>query len=189
MRTLSRVILATVLLVLFSGYLSGKGKAGKVFLLEDRRSNEWCGYKDEAAWNAAVQEAGAMTVGTLTYSGGRLSKIDVTETDETGDWLVYDQYFLNDRGRIVRLSRMINVLPGNRSVVQTFSIRDGKVTRTGTTVKDLSTGRPLTSSKPVWLPDLPIRTERRAFPFWSLLRRVDLGAANKSCVPTPSNSE
>jgi hypothetical protein len=183
MRATSRVILAGALLPLAFGYLSGEGKVAKSFLLEDTRTNEWCAYKNETVWNGAVQDAGAMTVATLTYSDDHLSQIDVTETDESGDWTVYDHYFLNDSEQIVRLSRMINVLPGDRSVVQTFSISDGKATKTGTTVKQLSAEQPLTSPTPVWLPDLPIRTEPRMFPFFSLLGRPDLRTASKTCMP------
>ena len=183
MRALGTVILAGVLLLLASGYISGQAKAAKVFLLEDTRSNQWCAYNNEAPWNTAVQDAGAMTVATLTYSDDRLSQIDVTETDESGDWTVFDHYFLNNRRQIVRLSRMINVLPGDRSVVQTFSISDEKATKTETTMKQLSTGKPLTSPKPVWLPDLAIRTEKRMFPFFPLLGRADLRTASKACMP------
>ena len=182
MRALRKVVILAGVLLLVAGYIFGQVKAAKVFLLEDTRSHQWCAYNNEAPWNAAVQDAGAMTVATLTYSDDHLSRIDVTETDESGDWTVYDHYFLNDRGQIVRLSRMINVLPGDRNVVQTFSIRDGKATKTGTTVKQLSTGQPLTSPKPTWLPDLAIRTETRMFPFFSLLGLADLRTASKTCV-------
>jgi hypothetical protein len=47
---------------------SAQAMVAKVFLLKDTRSNQWCAYTEETAWNAAVQHAGAVTVGTLTYS-------------------------------------------------------------------------------------------------------------------------
>lgn len=177
------VTLAGMLLFSQPNYASAQAKATiKVFLLEDTGNNQWCGYTKESTWNTAVQDVEAMTVGTLTYSNDSLSQIDVTETDESGDWTVYDHYFLNDRGEIVKLSRLINVLPGDRSVSQTFSISNGKAKMTATTEKQLSTGKPLSSPKPVWLPNLSITTRVEMFPFSSLLGRPGLETSSESCV-------
>jgi hypothetical protein len=127
-----------------------------------------------------------MTVATLSYSNDHLLQIDVTETDESGDWTVYDHYFLNDGGEIVKLSRMINILPGDRSVLQIFSMSDGKATKTATTEKELSTGRLLRSPKSVWLPKLPIRTGTKLFPFSALLGRPGLTTSSKLCAQSPA---
>ncbi len=155
----------------------------KTFLLEDPGNSQWCAYNKEATWNTAVQDAGAMTVGTLTYLKHRLLQIDVTETDESGDWTVYDHYFLNGRGEVVKLSRTINVLPGDRSVLQTYAISNGKAKKTTTTEKQLSTGKLLASPKSEWLPDLPIKTETKQFPFSGLLGRSSPTTSSKYCVP------
>jgi hypothetical protein len=164
---------------------STQRKASKIFFLEDTGTNQWCAYNREATWKAAVRNAEAMTVGTLIYSDGHLSQIYLTETDQSGDWMVYDHYFLDDHGRIVKLSRMINVLPGDRSVLQTFSIRDGKATKSVTKAKELSTGETLTSPEPVWLPEVPIETSMGMFAFSGLLRRPGLRITNKTCVKAP----
>lgn len=182
MRFLNAAAVIGVLLFFCSDHGSGQAKTAKVFLLEDTASNQWCAYDEEAAWNTAVRDAGAMTVGTLTYSNDLLLRIDVTETDETGDWIVYDHYFLDDHGRIEKLSRMINVLPGDMSVSQMFSIRNGKAKKIATSEKQLSTGKPLTSPKPVWLPDLLIKTRTNVFPFSGLLEHSDLRTASKICT-------
>ena len=105
------------------------------------RNSQWCAYNKEATWNTAVQDAGAMTVGTLTYLKHRLLQIDVTETDESGDWQADHPRFLNGRGEVVKLSRRINALPGDRSVLQTYAISNGKAKKTTTTEKQLSTGK------------------------------------------------
>jgi hypothetical protein len=85
---------------------------------------------------------------------------------------------------IVKLSRMVNVLPGDRSVVQDFSISGGKVAKTGTVTKQLSTGKPLSSPESVWLPDLAIKTATKMFPFFALLGHSALRTSGKSCVKT-----
>jgi hypothetical protein len=98
------VTLGGVLLFLQPGSPSGQENGTtKVFLLEDAGNSQWCAYHKKATWNSALQDAGAMTVGTLTYTNDRLLQIDVTETDESGDWTVYDHYFLNGRGEVVKL--------------------------------------------------------------------------------------
>lgn len=166
-------------------FASAQAKASKVFLLEDAGNNQWCSYTTESTWKAKVQGVGAMTVGTLAYSNDHLSQIDVTETDESGDWTVYDHYFFNDHGQLVKLSRLLNVLPGDRSVSQTFSISDGKATKTATCEKQLTTGKPVTSPAD-WLPDVSIVSATKMFPFSALLSRHGLRTTQMSCVKSPA---
>jgi hypothetical protein len=170
------------LLLFQSGVALARAHASKLFLLEDAGNNQWCSYNTESTWKVRVQEVEAMTVATLTYSNDHLSQIDLTETDESGDWTVYDHYFLDDHGQLVKLSRLLNVLPGDRSVSQTFSISNGKATKTATTEKQLSTGKSVTSPAADWLPDVSIETATKMFPFSALLSRPGLRTSAKSCV-------
>lgn len=156
----------------------------KVFLLENARGRQWCAYNNELTWKAAVRSVEAMTVGALTYSNGNLSGINVTETDQSGDWIVYDRYSLDDRGEIVELMRVINVLPGDRHVVETYSISNGKAKKISAEEKSLTTGKPLASPQPVWLPNPPIEAEVKQFPFSGLLMNPDLRTASKTCERT-----
>jgi hypothetical protein len=175
-----------VFLLLEPGFTCAQANASKVFLLEDTGNSQWCSYNAESTWKVRVQAVGAMTVGTLTYRNDHLAEIDVTETDETGDWMVYDHYFLDDHGQLVRLSRLLNVLPGDRSVSRTYSISGGKATMTTTAEKQLSTGKRVTSSTSDWLPDIPIETTTKTFPFSALLSLPDLRTSSKSCVKVPA---
>jgi hypothetical protein len=184
MRYLAKVVIGLFLLFQ-AGFVSAQAKASKVFLLEDAGNNQWCSYTTESTWKAKVQEVGATTVGTLAYSKDHLSQIDVTETDESGDWTVYDHYFFDDHGQLVKLSRLLNVLPGDRSVSQTFSISNGQATQIATSEKQLSTGKPVTSPTADWLPDVSIETATKMFPFSALLSRPGLRTSPKSCVKVP----
>ena len=124
-----------------------------------------------------------MAVGMLSYFDGRLTQIDETETDESGDWMVFDNYFLDDQGQIVKLTRLINVLPGDRSVQQMFAINDGRANKTATTEKLLSTGKRLRTPNQEWLPDLPIRIGTKFFPFHRLLELPGLTDKAQVCAP------
>jgi hypothetical protein len=163
------------------GFAPAQTKVSKVFLLEDAGNNQWCSYLSEPKWKTKVQEAGAMMVGKLIYSNDHLSEIDVTETDESGDWTVYDHYFLDGHG-IAKLIRLLNALPGDRSVSQTFSISNGKAEKTATSEKQLSNGKPVTKPAGDWLPDVAIRTAPKMFPFAALLSRPEVRSSPKSCV-------
>lgn len=185
MRCLSAVLIG-FLLLFQADFAPAQAKAHKVFLLEDAGNNQWCSYTTESVWKAKVREVGAMTVATLAYSNDHLSQIDVTETDESGDWTVYDRYFFGDRGRLVKLTRLLNVLPGDRSVSQTFSIGNGKATKIATSEKQLSTGKSVTSPTADWLPDVPIATATKMFPFSTLLSRSGLRTSPESCVRVPA---
>lgn len=182
MRLKYAIAVAGIVLAFQPGLASGQATAVNIWLLKDTGNNQWCAYPNEATWNTAVQGIGAMTVGELHYSGKRLQQIDVTDSDETGDWIVYDNYFLDDRGQIVKLSRTANVQPGDRSVVQTYVIADGKAKKTETTQTQLSTGKLLKSPKSVWLPKIPISIETKSFPFFGLLNRPGLMTSNKTCI-------
>ena len=173
-------IMAAVFLLLQHSPVSGQANEKKFSFLENAGKKEWCAFSNEAAWKAAVQAAGSMRVGTLVYSSDHLSQIYVTEQGESGDWTVYDHYFFDDHGQLVELSRMINVLPGDRSVLQLFSISNGKAEKTETTAKQLSTGKPLTAPKRIWFPKLPIETSAKAFPFSALFEIR--GIKTLSCV-------
>lgn len=164
------------------GFASAQAKASKVFLLEDAGNSQWCSYTTESTWKVKVREVGAMTVGTLAYSNDHLSQIDVTETDESGDWTVYDHYFFDDHGQMVKLTRLLNVLPGDRSVSQTFLISNGKAEKTATSEKQLSSGKPVNSPAGDWLPDVAIETDPKMFPFATLLSRPGLRTSPRSCV-------
>ena len=156
--------------------------AKKVFFLEDVAAKQWCAFRDESAWRAAVQNARSMQVGVLIYSNNRLSQVDVTEEDETGDWAVNDRYSIDDRGRIARLSRTINVIPGDRSALQRFSIRDGKAKLAKTISKQLRTGKTLIDPAAVWLPQSQVTTNTKKFPFSALLESRRIKTAGKFCV-------
>lgn len=169
-----------------SGVAAVQMKVSTVFLLEDAGNAQWCAYTTESTWKAMVRKVAATTVGTLTYSNGRLSQVEVTETGESGDWTVYDRYFLDGQGRVVRLSRLINYLPGDRSVSEAYSISNGTATKMASSEKNLRTGEPVTVAKADWLPDLPISTAAAMFPFSALLGRADLTTSPRACSQGPA---
>jgi hypothetical protein len=167
--------------------VSGQKGPREIPYLEDARSRQWCAFDTQSEWQAAVNNTRSMRVGTLIYPDGLLSEIHFNQEDEAGDYIVYDDYFVDARGSIVKLSRKINILPGRRSVVQVFSVMNGKAKKTGETATDLSTGEPLISPRPIWLPNLPIHTSIRAFPFSELVGKPGLTNSTKTCVRAQEN--
>lgn len=181
-RSSAGIVLAVTVLLSPEAVYSQR-RAPVVYLLHDAKQHQWCAYADSAAWNAAVEEIGATAVGSLSYSGDRLEEIDLTETDESGDWTVYDRYFLDSAGSIVRLSRTINVLPGDRSVLQELSVEQGRMTVHAVTEKTLSTGETSSSPRRVWLPDLPVIHSTRSFPFAWLIEHQGVRVRGRTCNP------
>ncbi len=181
MRYLS-TLFAGLFLLFHVDFASAQAKASKVFLLEDSRNQQWCSDLSEVTWNVKVREVQAMTVATLIYSNDLLSQVDVTHTDQSGDWTVYDHYFFDGHGQIVKLTRLLNVLPGDRSVLQTFSISNGHAEKVATSEKRLSDGTPVTVPSGEWLPDLAIATQPKMFPFAALLGRPATRTAPTSCA-------
>jgi len=121
-------------------------------------------------WKADVDSLESMTVASLRFVDGHVSAIDFTETDETGDWIVYDRYTFEPSGRLLRLERRTNLATVDRGILETFVLKGDKVTRTNISQRSLRTDAPL-PSKNVWTPNLPVRKAVGDFPFGQLVQR------------------
>lgn len=169
-------VIAIGVLVLCSYSLKPQGQAypaatqaiSTVYLVTDETNNRWCAFRTRAVWKSRVESGSAMTVGSITYVGRRPSVIILTQTDETGDWIVEDHYSTNRTGQLQRLKRRINVIPGDRSELQTFLIKDGKAIKRGSISRKLSTLK-ATREPADWLPDVPIITRIDDFAFYELI--------------------
>jgi hypothetical protein len=160
----------------------------KLYLLHDEARHQWCSYTSEGAWEKERDSIGTGEVGALEYSGGDLAEIDATYSDETGDWIVYDRYFVEPSGKIARLERKSNILPGDRSVEEVFVIASGKAQRQSIETRSLVTGEPKTSpDEETWLPKIQIVTRVQRFPFRALVRlKYSPGSSKeKSCISEP----
>jgi hypothetical protein len=155
--------------------------AKTLYLLEDNKHAQWCAFHEEAEWKAEVESLSALVVATANYVDGRISAVNVTEQDEAGDWIVYDHYSLDQSGRISKLKRTINVLPGDRSEDEVFLMVSGAPKKEGAASRKLSTGEPV-SGADAWLPDVPITTHIKAFPFFPLIASPGTEPKAKSCV-------
>ena len=160
--------------------------AKTLYLLEDGKHEQWCAFREEAEWKAEVESLTALVVATANYVDGRISAVNITQQDEAGDWIVYDHYSLDENGRILKLKRTINVLPGDRSEDQVFLIASGSPKKQSTAARRLSSGEPLSDSKE-WLPDLPIATRIQEIPFFPLIgsQSLETWSKGKSCVSVP----
>jgi hypothetical protein len=140
----------------------------KLYLLDAAAGRQWCVYRREAEWNADVQRQQAMVVGTAEYKNDRLVAVNVIEQDESGDWIVYDNYSIGAAGEPQSLKRTVNILPGERSEELVFQLRARQATQQSRTTRQLGTGRPLRNTE-AWLPSVRVVTSVEAFPFAPLI--------------------
>jgi hypothetical protein len=153
-----------------------------VRLLEDPDTRQWCAYSNESIWNMDVQSLAASSVGGLIYEDGRLIQIIWTQSDESGDWTVFDRYFVDHNGQPERLERITNVLPGDRSVKDVFLITGGKLSRRSRAVSSLSTNKAAQLGS-TWLPNIPVRVATKNFPFSMFIGRTMPSNSRKTCLP------
>ncbi len=155
-----------------------------VYLLQDAGNNRWCAFRSQAMWRSRVESLTANVTGNIDYVAGRVAEVGVSQADESGDWTVYDLYSVDETGKIRRLKRTINVLPGDRNVVQLFSIHNGQIRKLSSTSRVLSTMK--LSKQPLpWLPDVPILASTGEFSFSSLLdSRKIKWSDGEACVPS-----
>lgn len=110
--------------------------------------------------------------------------MELVQDDEpgAGDWSIVDRYYCDQDLRLTKLARTINVLPGDLSVARVYAIGGGQARQVAPTTVELSTGKPAALPDDVWLPDVPIVSNAKAFPFVATLRRPSTPIDAWSCV-------
>jgi len=145
------------------------------FLLLDTRSSEWCAYTEHGRWRADVEAVNSPVVATVAYSNRRHpTVITVTEESESGDWMVDDIYSLSPSGQVQTLKRTISMLPGDLQIEQWYAFKEGKPVMQSAVQRSLSQHKPRTM-KSAWLPDVPIVSDIRRFPFYGLVDHEIVG--------------
>src|SRR5579862_5831044 len=88
-----------------------------IYVLEDEKHHQWCGYRTETAWSSDIDAVSAVVSAVVDYTNDQMTSIRVATVDwpGAGDWAVYDTYTLDSNGKLQGLKRVINVLPGDRS--------------------------------------------------------------------------
>lgn len=174
-----------LLLLLGSKAFGGVGTQSKIrqlYLLEDADHKRWCAFDKKSTWQSKVNKISAMWVAKVVYIDDYVSAVNITEEDQTGDWIVYDKYSL-DKGVFRTLNRLINVLPEDRSVRQVFVIDSGKARGRTAIHTRLSTGKAITPATDL-LPDIPVFTNIHALPFSVLMgdRRFEVWTKGELCM-------
>jgi len=185
MRGMVSLVMATVALHLAFAQSAENPKTGKsVYFLKDDLGQQWCGYASETQYKAQVRDRAAFVVGEADYADGRLAAVHFTETDETGDWAVIDEYTLDKEGNLESLKRTINLFSEDSSEEQRFTIRNGKAVQQGSMRRKLHLAR--ASQKSVTEFDAPkVVTTATNFPFAELLgiKRDEVWSKGSVCVP------
>jgi hypothetical protein len=129
---------------------------------------------------------GATDVASVEYSNRRIKIINTTQVDETRDWIVYEQYDLDDEGNIRQIKRTMNVLPGDISKEDVYVNIGGVFKNVSTESRSLTTGKKMTTES-VWFPSLPLVRRIRNFSFAALIldRHSQMSLPGKVCVSAP----
>ena len=181
-----RILIAATLFLGWAFAQSGEnGMIGKtVYYLKDDSNKQWCGYTSESRFKAQIQALAARVVGDTEYADGRILTVHLFETDETGDWGVYDEYSASKSGELRGLKRTINILPEHVSEEQVFLIQNGKAIKQRSTFRDLDTGKPIQKSVD-WFKAPPVVKGIDAFPFSALIgrKRIEVWSKGEVCIP------
>ncbi len=183
MRWIGVLFFAASLMGTVQAQAAGGRSTRMIYLLRDESRGTWCGYASEAQFRAEAESLGAAVVGGATYTDGRLSRVEVTVTDETGDWEVYDDYLIPLKKRSWRLSRTVSIIPEDLREKHLFVMNAGKAVEQQASYTELGTGRP-TDRRAEWFESPPIFTDRRQFPFWLLIsdKRQAIWADGRVCT-------
>jgi hypothetical protein len=184
MRVVRILVTATLFLGLAFAQTHENGITGKtVYFLKDDSHKQWCGYASESRFKAQKQALAPMVLGGADYTDSRISTVHVTESDETGDWEVYDKYTADKSGKLESLKRTINILPEHNSEEQLFLMQNGKAIKQRSIFHALGMGR--TPQKSVdWFKAPPVVTSIGAFPFSALIgsKRTEVWSKGTACI-------
>ena len=146
----------------------------KLYVLHNSYADEqWCAYRDLSTFKTEIETRRSPEVGTLAFTGGTLATVNLNSQGEGGDWRVDETYQLDGRDRLIALSRTISLRDGDAQ--EAWLIKNGKA------VKQPST-RPAPNLE--FVPDLPVVTDVKAFPFWPLVRTTSrrFRSAGMACL-------
>ncbi len=111
-----------------------------------------------------------MAVADVTYSKGRLSAIQMTQWDESGDWVVGDTYLLDDDGGLLKVARVTYNFSLGITQDRSFRIRNGKAVMERSASRATRTGEPTEDLSGDDVPDVAVVVNSRSFPFWRIIR-------------------
>ena len=185
MRCMGSLVFATVVLNLaFAGSADNPHTGKFLYFLKDDLSQQWCAYAGETEFKTQVKDRAAFVLGGADYADGHLVAVHLTQADDTGDWVVKDDYTFDKDGNIESLKRTINIVPEDTSEEQRFIIKNGKVLPQSHVLRKLHLGK--ASQKSVTGFDAPrIITIAADFPFSEFLgsKRDEVWSKGSVCVP------
>ena len=167
MRTHAECLSLTVA-ILAMQVMAGPRATATRFLLQHPETQTWSVYGNEKEWRTAVDSTAAQEVGTVTYTKGRISQVVLTVAAESGDWIVIDNYSVAPSGAFVSLSRTIKIQAADLKVEHVYKYPNGQPMLRTQVSRSLKTGRRVRASDE-WLPEIPVVSHFRAFPFARLL--------------------
>ena len=129
--------------------------------IEDGR---WCSYATEKDWNANPAHEAA----SASFLNGQLRHVTTDTSDESGDWIEYDDYTV-ENGLLTSLKRTYNTFyNGEISLRETYTLRDGQWRRLTRNIYALGGDDPRPDQPDVKPPDKPVN-QLSAFGFYAVL--------------------
>ena len=179
-------VLILTLLAAFLLQAAPVARKTHIYLLKDSPHQQWCSFADRKAWQAWLNDEKNYSLDNAIVDlvDGGISVIKLQQESESQDSAIIDTYFLSG-DKVQRLSRRMNVLPGDTTETQIFLIQDGRPKLQSTVIRRLSNGAPLKRSQSM-MPQTEIITSFNGFPFASLLDAEhvkELQAKKQLCLP------
>lgn len=157
------------LAVLFAANVSDANVAQqKVFILEKAGQGVLCGYTSEQDWAEVPRERDVEFTAIVESADGVVTSVFVQRFTE--DTATYDEYAVAKDGNILRLKRILDVVPERVTREQIWDIRGGRATKLSESWMEFKTHKPRGPDKD--LDDLvenPIIVRVGDFPFSLLI--------------------
>ena len=179
-------------------FASAQARPEKVFLLQDADKKEWCAYTDQKRWESERDARNWVTVGAVDFDKGKVIRVFLTVPSERGDWVVSDEYLVNETGAMETVTRFTDDTKGGFYEKSVYFIEDTQAVLMSRDYKtnqdealpkdpDATQGETSHTYRGHVLPDLRVWLHLADFPFGHFLEKdhTELWASGRTCASEP----
>ena len=144
------------------------GDGQHIYILDDVKNNQLCGYTKESEWGPLAAEGDSGFTAVVISKKG--VPVIVTVIAASEDTTNYDEYTLTADGSAIRLKRDLDDVTDRVSREQIWIIRAGRATKVSEAWSEYQTHKPVEQNRHVsGLNEYPVVVRRSDFPFSALL--------------------
>jgi hypothetical protein len=150
------------------------------WLLYNEQAHEWCSYSDEGTFQKEAETVKPLESARVKLLSGKFDEITLQVQPESGDWVAADKYDFSS-GEI-NLKRVIIFTQSQIEVSQEARL-NRRIMHPLRLISAKTLDGRIVSAEKIDLPNIPVRTSLRQFPFIDLVKSMNARPRPVGCAP------